>query len=161
MFLVCVDTAVCRTACPSTPVWTQRELISYLLISTINPHRVPEPLQSYSWLVCCSTMLFMSVGTQSHAHYFKNALNDLKFLLFLVVHSRMPRSSVLQPHNYVKFLSGSAHQNFILQISWPTVVWSAQKWLAAGRQPQPLFMISPAADLWFFLLAGSWKKWKH
>ena len=62
------------------------------------------------------------VSTQSHVHYFKNALNDLKFLLFLVIHSRMTRSSVLQPHNYVKSLSGHSHQNFILRNSWPTVV---------------------------------------
>ena len=160
MSLVCVDTAVCRTACSSTPVWSQMELIFYLLISTINPHCVPEPLQFYGWLVCCSTMLLMSVSTKSHAHYFKNALNDLKFLLFLVVHSRMTRSSVLQLNNYVKFLSGSAHQNFILQNSWHTVVRPGQKWLGASRWPQPLFMISQTADPWFFL-AGSWKKWKH
>ena len=127
MLLVCVDTAVHRTTCSSTPVWSQMELILYLLISTINPHCVPKPLQFYSGLVCCSTMLFMCVNTQSHTHYFKNALNDLKFLLFLVVHSRTTRSSVLQPHNYVKSLSGHAHQNFILQNSWPTVVRSGQK----------------------------------
>ena len=161
MSLVCVNTAVCRTSCSSTPVQSKMELILYLLIGTINPHCVPKPLQFYGWLVCCSTMLLMSVGTQSHVHYFKNALNDLKFLLFLVVHSRTTRSSVLQPHNCVKFLSGSTHQNFILQNSWPTVVRSAQKWLGASRWPQRLFMISPTADSWFFLLAGSWKKWKH
>ena len=79
--LVCVDTAVCRTACSSTPVQCQMELISYLLIGTVNLHCVLKPLQFYSWLVCCSTMLFMSVGTQSHVHYFKNALNDLKVLV--------------------------------------------------------------------------------
>ena len=160
MSLVSVDTVVCRTACSSTPVQSQVKLILYLQIGTVNPHCVPKPLQFYSWLVCCSTMLFMCVSTQSHVHYFKIAINDLKFLLFLVVHSRMTSSSVLQPHNYVKFLSGITHQNFILQNSWPTVVRSGQKWLGASRWPQPLFMISPTVDPWFFLLAGSWKKWK-
>ena len=45
--MVCVDTAVCRTTCSSTPVQSQMELILYLLVSTTNPHCVSEPLQFY------------------------------------------------------------------------------------------------------------------
>ena len=75
--LVCVDTAVCRTVCSSTPVQIQIGIILYYLISTANPHCVQGPLQFYSRLVCYSTMLSVSVCTQSHLQCFVNALIDL------------------------------------------------------------------------------------
>ena len=56
--LVCVDTAVCRTACSSTPVWIQMGIILYYLVSTTNPHCVWGPLQfTEDWHAvppCCS-----------------------------------------------------------------------------------------------------------
>ena len=72
--LVCVDTAVCRTVCSSTPVQIQMGIILCYLVSTANPHCVWGPLQFYSRLVCCSTMLLMSVSTQSHLQCFVIAL---------------------------------------------------------------------------------------
>ena len=116
MSLVCVDTAVCRTACSSTPVQSQMGLISYLLIGTINCHCVPKPLQFYSSLVCCSTMLFMSVGTQSHAHSFKNALNDLKILVISSC-SFQDNQEFSPTASQLCKISSITHQNFILQNS--------------------------------------------
>ena len=148
--LVCVDTAVCRTVCSSTPVQIQMGIILCYLVGTANPHCVWGPLQFYSRLVCCSTMLLMSVGTQSHLQCFVIALIDLIFLLFVVVHFQddqefSPTASLL-----CKFISGTAHLNFILQNSWHTVARSGKKWLGISTWPQPLFMIPPTADLWFF-----------
>ena len=40
LLLVCVDTAVCRTVCLSTPVQIQMGIIFYYLVSTANPHCV-------------------------------------------------------------------------------------------------------------------------
>ena len=125
-------------------------IISYLLVGTANPHCVQEPFQFYSQLVCCSTMLFMSVSTQSHAHCFGNALNDLKILVICSCSFQDDQEFSPTATQLCKFISGTAHQNFILQNSWHTVARSGQKWLGISRWPQPLFMISSTADLWFF-----------
>ena len=147
---VSVDTAVCRTACSSTPVQIQMGILSYLLVGTTNPHCVQEPLQFYSWLVYCSSMLFMSVSTQSHAHCFVNALNDLKILVICSCSFQDNQEFSPIAPQLCKFISGTTHPNFILQNSWHTVARSGQKWLGISRWPQPLFMISSTADLWFF-----------
>ena len=83
-----------------------------------HPHCVHKPLQFYSWLVCWSTMLHMSVSTQSHLQCFVIALIDLKIHVISVVHFQdnqefNPTASFLW-----KSISGTFHLNFILQNSW-------------------------------------------
>ena len=157
---VCVDTAVCRTVFQSTPVQIQIGIIVYQLVSTANPHCVWEPLQFYSWLVCHSTMLFMSVGTQSHAQSFLYALDNLKFLLFSVIHAGTTRSSILQLHHYVnlfqelliKILSCRTHGPLLQGLDRSNLAPADDHNLSSWPHQQ---LICDS-----FLLAGSRKKWK-
>ena len=81
--LVCVDTAVCRTVCSSTPVCIQMGIILCYLVGTANLHCVWGSLQFYSRLVCCSTMLLINVSTQSHLQCFVIVLIDCIFFCYL------------------------------------------------------------------------------
>ena len=125
--LICLDIAVCRTVCSSTQVQIQMGILLCYLVSTANPHCVQGPLQFYSTLVCCSTMLLMSVSTQSHLQCFVLHSLTIFLLLLVVVHFQddqqfSPTTSLL-----CKFISGTTHLNFILQNSWHTVARSGKK----------------------------------
>ena len=135
-------------------------IILYPLVSTANPHCVQEPLQFYSWLVCCSTMLFMSVSTQSHVHCFVNALNDLKILVICSCSFQDNQEFSPTATQLCKFISGTAHQNFILRTHGTLLQGLHRSNLVLADDHNLSSWSHQQLIYGSFLLAGSWKKWK-
>ena len=130
MLLVCVDTAVGRTACSSTSVQIQIGNISHLLVSTTTL-TVYTNLSSFTVDWYADPPCYTWVSTPCHTCMFHNLHPlTLKIHVICVVHFQDDQEFNPTASCLCQFISGTFHLNFILQNSWHHCckVWKEVTW---------------------------------